>query len=408
MDAIEMPAEEQPSKGTATLPDADNTHLDSSFFYQKDPPFVLLADRLHLNEFAVAGIAIVTSVLVLFGLGAFFSVFDTNYIIRSSLQTFIVFPLLAYFCMRIPQEIATLFNTFVEHKVIGEQRTDRTGPASYEDFVELLIAWVDRSWWTLIALGIVIIFWLYRLLVIEPTLTSPVEHAQFWLRIAILALYSIMIYSVALAALRLVVTLIFTNILFRSFKIVVNPLHPDGSAGLGVMARMLGISVGFITTMGAAAIVMNAAFLSPTFSITVSSISVASWEAIGVSILYLALAPTLLVGWLLAPHDAMQEALNEALQPLADQFQSTITADQPSSNASADEIKKGTDRLSELKRRYDLLQDTFPVWPAQINQIRRLVATISLPAVITFLLSLPQTYKAIYEFVASVFQIGGH
>lgn len=402
MDIAQTPAEQQE---TPVAAESDNTHLEAYYFYQQDPALVWLADKLRLNEYMIAGIAIITSVVILFGLGALFHLFTTNYVIRSLLQAFVIFPILAFICVRIPREIANLFNTFSDNKVIGEPRSERNGPTSYGRFIELLIAYVDNMWWSIAALVIVILFWLYRLLLIEPTLTTSVEQAQFWFRIALLALYSIMIYSITLAAVRLVVTLIFTNILFRSFKIIVNPLHPDGSAGLGMMGRMLAISAGFVTSLGAAAIVMNSAFIAPVVSISITNPSLALWEAVVFGVFYLLLGPTLLIGWLFEPHLAMQEALNEVLQPLADEFKAKVFADQPTEDESADDIKKGTDRLDQLKRRYTLLQDTFPVWPAQIREIRRFIATISLPAIVTFLLSLPDTYKRIYEFVVNVFHI---
>jgi hypothetical protein len=214
-----------------------------------------------------------------------------------------------------------------------------------------------------------------------------------------------MFYSTFLAIMRLLIAMIYTSMLFRTFKINVNPLHPDGSAGLGVVENMVGISAAFITSTGAAAIVLNSTFLSSSIPhlAAVSTSALQIWEAIIIGIVYIILAPTLIVGWLLSPHQAMQEALDNALLPLANQFQSTITGETPSSTDDASKIKQGTDRLAELKRRYDLLQETFPVWPIQIQQIRRIVATVSLPAVITFLVSLPEVYNRVWPFILSLF-----
>jgi hypothetical protein len=65
--------------------------LDARSLYQHDPVYVILRDKLHLNDYIIAGIAIITSVVILFGLGALFHLTSSlEYLIRSLLQTFIV------------------------------------------------------------------------------------------------------------------------------------------------------------------------------------------------------------------------------------------------------------------------------------------------------------------------------
>jgi hypothetical protein len=188
-----------------------------------------------------------------------------------------------------------------------------------------------------------------------------------------------MMYAVLLSFIRLLIALVFANRLFRIFTIQVNPLDTDGSAGLGILGRMLNVSVALLVTVAVAALVMNGAFLfgAPNaFSIL---------EAVVLTLLYVILVPILLFGWLFLPHQVMQQARDSVLESLASEFQQAIVQTTPAPNDDAATIKAGTDRLSELRRRYELLQKTYPTWPLEIRQIRRLVATVSLPAVFTLI-----------------------
>jgi hypothetical protein len=53
----------------------------------------------------------------------------------------------------------------------------------------------------------------------------------------------------------------------------------------------------------------------------------------------------------------------------------------PAPGESADDIKAKTERLIGIKRQYDLVRDTYPIWPVPNQTLKRLVATSSLPAI---------------------------
>ncbi|MBV9706678.1 MAG: hypothetical protein JO125_04655, partial [Chloroflexi bacterium] len=333
----------------------------------------LLKDILNLNEYIIAVIVLIAAGGVLFGLGFAFHEYNPKYIIGSVLLTFILFPILVILSMRIPREITTFFNTLHDNNAIGSSLSNPSDPKAYERFLQHLIFRVDSMWWAIGVLVLLTGYWLYRLIVVELPAMPP---DQFWFHIALLALYSVMFYPAFFGAIRLVIALIYVNVLFRTFTINVNPLHPDNSGGLGILERMLGVSAAFLSTAGVVALVINTSFLFGTmsfFSLT---------EAIVIGAVYIILGPVLILGWLLSPHQVMLEACNATLKPLADQFQSTYTASVPKASDDAEAIKKETDRLFELKRRYDLLHDNFPVWPASIRQVVRLSATVSLPALL--------------------------
>jgi hypothetical protein len=114
-------------------------------------------------------------------------------------------------------------------------------------------------------------------------------------------------------------------------------------------------------------------------------------EAIFLGIGYIVLAPALLIGWLILPHQVMQQAHDDALRQVSDQFPDALASVGVTANEDANAIKAGTDRLSELKRRYDFIDQTFPTWPVEIQSVRRLFATISIPALIPILIPLLTT-----------------
>ena len=380
-----------------TQTDSARTQITARELYDHDPLLVLLRDALHLNT-VVGTIVVVTGVLVttasvLFGLATYAgTTFDLGpsfgNTIRALLQT-LIFPAFAGIYLLLPDAIATLFNTLENNGVIGAYRRQST-PMTYASFVQKLVAWLNSSWWSVLAFTIVVLFWLYRLLVIEPQIidTSSHAHLQYLLRIAILILYSPMLYCIFLSVIRIIIALVFSNWLFHDFSMKINPLHPDGYAGLGVLGSLLIISSVMMVAMAIAAMVMNSSFLLDNSNIYSRA------EAILLALLYLMLAPSLLVGWILLPHHVMQEARDAVLQPLANEFQSALVDTSPKGKEDAAALKAETDRLEELKRRYELIQQTYPTWPLAIESVRRLAATITLPALLPILLPLLTTLFA--------------
>ena len=55
----------------------------------------------------------------------------------------------------------------------------------------------------------------------------------------------------------------------------------------------------------------------------------------------------------------------------------------PAADEETVQIVAGTERLSALKQRYELVHDTFPIWPLQVVEMRRLAVTLLLPALIS-------------------------
>jgi hypothetical protein len=298
--------------------------------------------------------------------------------LRSLLQTLVIVPIGFALYLWFPNAIADLLNTLQANGIIDKRRPDRPGPESYEDFMKELVTWADSRWWVVGALISVALYWLYRLLVTHPAEFPTLSSAwrQPWLRVATLLLAdSPGLYAAFFVIVRLLVVLVFTNRLFHLFHIRVNPLHPDGCAGLGVLGRLLTVSVLIATALGAAAVGMSISLLSTGIH------PLSRLENVILGAGYVVFTPLLLIGWLASPHRAMKKARDATLQPLADEFQRAIAQAVPSAQDDAAAIKADTDRLAELKRRYELLRDSFPIWPIRIQLLRSLVATAILPLI---------------------------
>jgi hypothetical protein len=363
--------------------------------YQHDFLLRIQRDLLSGNSIAnittvVIGVFVLTAI-VIFGVEALNGTpFDLGahltYTIRALLQT-LCFPAFAAIYLLLPNWIANLFNTLKENGVIGACKVSNTRPDDFEDFfIPDFLSWIDNKWWSIAGLGIVLLFWLYRLLLVQPQI-ALLKQAQtpLWAHITILLLYSPMIYCVFLCIVRLIVTLVFTNMLFHQYQIDVNPLSPDGYGGLGKLDRMLAISTCLMVTLGIAALVMNSSFLLGNEN------PISRAEAICLALGYFALAPTLIVGWILLPHQVMLDARYQALKPLANEYEellTRLTKAAPAPGDTADTITSGTNLLTALQNRYNLVQSVYPVWPTTIQNLRSYVATLTLPILIPIVLPL--------------------
>jgi hypothetical protein len=182
-------------------------------------------------------------------------------------------------------------------------------------------------------------------------------------------------YGAMVSLARFLAGLLYTRRLFRCFEIRVNPLNPDGCAGMAGIGRMLTSSVLLATAVGAIAV---ADLLSGSHPFS----RLETWV---LGAVYLVSLPLLFVGWLWLPHRCMLAARDKALNPLAAEFLRAIPAAAPSINEDAATIKANTDRMVEIKRQYELLADTFPIWPIRTRALNRLAVTSLLPLISSLL-----------------------
>jgi hypothetical protein len=93
----------------------------------------------------------------------------------------------------------------------------------------------------------------------------------------------------------------------------------------------------------------------------------------------------LAIAWLAVPHHVMLQARNEHLKPITEEYEQVLMETRPAGDEQTAHIVAGTERLSALKQRYELVRDTFPTWPLQVVEMRRLTVALLLPALFSLL-----------------------
>ncbi len=354
--------------------------LTAQQLYQHDPLLVLLKDRYHVSTWWIcAGVVLLPGSVFLFWWLAWAhtaAMWNVDNTLSVLLQTFLLFPSIFLVYIRVPYSIAALFNGLHKNGMIGEPHSDPSGSTTYELFVQHMITWMNTRRWTLVITILVICYALFRLLLLEPTSSSPVPY---WMRACAIVAYLPLMYVTGMSVLRLVLALIFTNSLFSRFSLQIKPLHPDGAGGFGAMGYLLWMSVSIllweVLLLVASVLARNLIWLS-------------LWEMILLGAIYLALTPALLIGWLLVPHSMMLKARNKLLQPLTDEYQQALLHSLSVHEDDTRTLLNQTRRLTALKQQYDLVLEGFPVWPLETRALSRLGVTVILPLLIPVLTSL--------------------
>ena len=361
-------------------PMASSQLLTAQQLYQHDPLLALLKNRCYVSTWWVCvGVVLLPGSIFLFwwfGWARTSATWSSDNTVSVLLQTFLLFPLIFLLYVCIPRFIAILFNTLYKNGVIGEPHPSVVGTTTYATFVQQMVKWTDNTRWTLTIAVLVVCYALYRVLLIEPASASPVPYAM---RVCAIVIYLPLMYVTGMSVIRLVLALIFANWLFSRFSLHIKPLHPDGAGGLGAMGYLLWTSVGIllweVLLLVASVLSRNLVWLS-------------LWEMTLLGAIYVVLTPALLIGWLLVPHHLMLKTRNELLQPLTDQFQQTLLHSLSSHEDDPASLESATRRLTALKQQYDLVRDTFPIWPLETRALSRLAVTVLLPLLLPILTSL--------------------
>lgn len=346
-------------------------------FCQRDLLFRLLNEKLQLEP---TKIALVTAILTCVALwtelylaGMPFS--QSGFVV--SFQAFVIFPLAIVLYFAVPDFLAKPFIVLEESDSIGESSNHRM--ESYSRFREKMISSVDSFVWIGLAILMIAYYWYYRLFTnvpSDPSQLLPVE-IRVWVRIALLLMYSPLLYMGVLTLGRILVVLFFIGRFFHSFKIHINPMNPDGAGGIGFVGQMLITSALIATAFGAAAtglVYVNlAAGNNPLGRV----------EIIILGMIYLILTPLLFYSLMWSPHQALIRARYDALKPLANEYQRASIQGIRFRKRNVEAIKSKTDHLVEIRRQYELIQDSFPIWPLDTRSLRNLLATSILPAIST-------------------------
>jgi hypothetical protein len=352
--------------------EVDSAILSARALYQHDPLLVLLKDKLHLGTLWIVIGGFVLEVFISFiftsvfqgDLRSIVSLGDSFFPLFLALVT--TFSLLIY--LLLPASMASVFNTLRTNAVIGPSRQERLGAMSYTRFLERMVTWVDSQWWSIVIVMLGILTFIYTVFVTNPQLlTVP----PLWLLVSFVFLFLPALYILSFVLLRVMLLLIFINRLFFLFIIRVRPLHPDGSGGLAALSQIWWMSAALMFVAVLDFVTVPAHFSVP--------------ELIAETITYLTLVIALAFGWLALPHRVMVQARNEHLQPITEEYERVLMETKPAANEETAQIVAGTERLSALKQRYELVRDTFPTWPIQIVEMRRLSIVLLLPALISLL-----------------------
>jgi hypothetical protein len=275
--------------------------------------------------------------------------------------------------------MARLFNGLWDNGVIGESQAHRREPLSYQSFVDKQARLIGSRWWVGVALFLLGLYWLYRLFFAHDMLT----HTPWWVQLQVIFLYSVIVYCGFLSVVWLLSMVVATTRLFHTFTIQVKPLQADGSGGLDVLNRFLWMGVTLMVIGVCAAITLGLASFSGDYGGIYSLVYI---------LCFLITLPLLLSAWLVLPHQVMVRARNELLQPLVEEYERAVRETMPSVKGETTAIQEGTERLAALQKRYEQVRDSFPTWPIEVVQLRRLAIVLVLPFLLSLLPSLVEVF----------------
>lgn len=327
-------------------------------------PLLVLLNKLSLNYWWVATGVGILSALGLYGWLLIGTLSPIQVLFGS-----IVVPLWMGIYLFLPSTMADLFNRLWRNGAIGEYRADLTTSMSYKEFVEKQARWIHSRWWVGVALFLLALYWLYIFLFLHGGILTL---APLWLQCTVIFVFSLIFYVGFLSIVWLLSMVVSINRLFHVFTVQVKPLHPDGSGGLGVFNHFLWISIalvmiGVCTALSISARGFNIAYL------------------LAAIVCYLITLPTLLTAWLAFPHYVMVEVRNKLLQPLTDEYELAVSETMSSAKDDTTAIIAGTERLTALQKRYEQVRDSYPTWPIEIVQLRRLAIVLFLPLLLSLL-----------------------
>jgi hypothetical protein len=203
-------------------------------------------------------------------------------------------------------------------------------------------------------------------------------RAPFWF---------LMLYSVLFLAFNVGVTIYILRKAFGSGNIQLAPLHPDNCGGLGGISKYsnkIALGIGSVGLLLSAATVME---------LQNGSLPDAYPVILGI-VTYLILAPLFFFLPLGTAHDAMQEAKDAELLKLADRFRLVYDSVKNSADQSSKKFNDELSKLENVKKLYSLAE-SFPVWPFDVQNLRRFLAVVTTP-LLPALISIINNILAVY------------
>jgi hypothetical protein len=335
-------------------------------FYRRDPLLRLLLDRWRFNgvmaylTVALAGVSaqIILPLIFKHSLGP-------GYILPSLVQSLGIMPLGAVLYVIVPGLLAGLFARLHEHLVISPPQPGQEKDA-YALFLEEATNAADSRWFLILGLGAALAYALYRFLANVPG-DYTLEFAgvqRFWMLLALQLVYAPILFGAVTTTGRLITGMIFTRRLFQRFEVESKALNTEGAGGLGILGGLLIRSLLIATALGAAAAVIIIPGMAAGEQLQGRP------EAIALGGIYLVFTPLIFSCWLWAPHQALLRARDRAVKPLADEFQRILSQGLPAQEEGAAAMKNRTELLAEIKKQYELVNESFPVWPIPVRTVK--------------------------------------
>lgn len=292
---------------------------------------------------------------------------------------FVSVPGVMLFFLWTPEGIFRVLEGLKENKAIllMNQQTDFEN--AYTEFVQRFSRAYSHWIWLLLCFIVVTLFTIFALIPEHSNFMSwqTSSVSMFWYH----EFYWFVVFFIgALSFLRVIIAIFWFNLLFKEFQIDVKVLHPDGAGGLSPLGEF-SVKVGYLLAIfGVAQVVVvwsQSTYLLPSQSVEPIS-SPAFFGLIGA---YLILAPIIFFAPIGSAHSAMNRAKHDTIVAIADQFEADFAKVQTLIDKDADELKKGIEKIEQLKKIHDMTT-SFPVWPFNIANIVRFVSAVLLPVIL--------------------------
>ncbi len=156
-------------------------------------------------------------------------------------------------------------------------------------------------------------------------------------------------------------------------KLNVNPLHPDRCGGLRSLSHYS----------------LKTAYLAAIFGIWIGAVEYQFimqgvwreyWFVLLIIPVYIVLSITCFFGPLFAAHNGMEKAKVELLHQIARQFQAAYSEIHTYLSEDSDTLKQRTEKIQWLRTLYTMT-DEFPVWPFDVQTLRRYLITAPTPLI---------------------------
>jgi hypothetical protein len=178
-------------------------------------------------------------------------------------------------------------------------------------------------------------------------------------------------YATSMLLLGLALNIWIIQKVLKNRDLKINPLHPDRCGGLRCLSQY-SLKTAYLTAIFGVMIGFTE------YRFITQGINEKYW-ILHMSIpLYISASLICFFGPLLVAHNQMKEAKERMLANIAKQFQDDYVRINMNLSLIAEDLKKEVARIQELQSFYDLT-DKFPVWPFDIQTLRRYTLSVVTP-----------------------------